>query len=166
MVCLKIYWGLLSLANFLRVHSNSEEVSSLSWQKSYPNLKITCHIKLNFLLWTKLLENLTLAKYLISVAVPLRKALLEPPLIMSSLNVWFIAIWCRTFQKFEWNILLQFPNYCAKTGKIKSQPNLIPTTSGISPLLSENDTVPWMQVTQKNNEYKLPEKADDLFTFT
>ena len=40
-------------------------------QNTYPNLKTTCHIKLKFFLWTKLLEYLLLAKYLISVAVPL-----------------------------------------------------------------------------------------------
>ena len=58
----------MSLATFLWVHSNSEEVSYLSSQNTYPNLKNLCHIKLNFFLWTKLLENLLLAKYLISVA--------------------------------------------------------------------------------------------------
>ena len=71
MVCLKIYRGLLSLATFLRVHSNSEAVSYLSWQSTYTNLKTTCRIKLKFLLRTKLLKNLLLAKYLISVATPL-----------------------------------------------------------------------------------------------
>ena len=70
--CLQIYRELLSLATFLRVHSNSKEVSYLSWQNTYPNLKTTCHIKLKFFLWTKLLENLLLAKYLISVAAPLK----------------------------------------------------------------------------------------------
>ena len=62
----KFYRELLSLATFLRVHSNWKEVSYLSWQNTYPNLKTTCHIKLKFFLWTKLLENLLLAKYLIS----------------------------------------------------------------------------------------------------
>ena len=71
MACLQIYRELLSLATFLRVHSNSKEVSYLSWQNTYPNLKTTCHIKLKFFLWTKLLENLLHAKYLISVAAPL-----------------------------------------------------------------------------------------------
>ena len=71
MACLQIYWELFSLATFFRVHSNSEEVSYLSWQNAYPNLKTTCHIKLKFLLWTKLVQNLFLAKYLISVAAPL-----------------------------------------------------------------------------------------------
>ena len=53
------------LVTFLRVHSNSKEVSYLSWQNMYPNLKTLSHIKLKFFLWTKLLENLVLAKYLI-----------------------------------------------------------------------------------------------------
>ena len=61
----------LLLVTFLRVHSNSKEVSYLSWQNTYPNLKTTCHIKLNFFLWTKLLEHLLHAKYQISVTAPL-----------------------------------------------------------------------------------------------
>ena len=40
--------------------------------KHVPNWKTTCHIKLNFFLWTELLENLFLAKYPISVAAPLK----------------------------------------------------------------------------------------------
>ena len=47
--CLQIYQELLSLMTFLWVHSNSKEVSYLSWQNTYPNLKTTCHIKLNFI---------------------------------------------------------------------------------------------------------------------
>ena len=39
----------------------------------YPNLKTTCHIKLKFFLWTKLIENLLLPKYLISVTAHLMK---------------------------------------------------------------------------------------------
>ena len=54
----KIYRELLSLATFPPVHSNSKEVSYLSWPNTYPNLKTTCHIRLKFFLWTKLLENL------------------------------------------------------------------------------------------------------------
>ena len=72
MACLKIYRQLLSLATFLRVYSNSKEVSYPSWQITYPNLKTTCHIKLNVFLWTILLDNLLLAKYLVSVAAPLK----------------------------------------------------------------------------------------------
>ena len=71
MACLQIYRELLSIATFLRVHSNSKEVSCLSWENTYPNLKATFHIKLKLFLWTKLLGNLLLAKYLISVATPL-----------------------------------------------------------------------------------------------
>ena len=71
MACLQIYRELSNLPTFLRVHSNSKEVSYLSWQNTYPNLKTTCHIKLKFFLWTKLIENLLLAKYLISVTAPL-----------------------------------------------------------------------------------------------
>ena len=70
MACLQIYRELLSLVTFLRVHSNSKEVSYLSWQNIYPNLKTIGHIKLKFFWWIKLLENLLLAKYLISVAAP------------------------------------------------------------------------------------------------
>ena len=58
MACLQISRELLSLATFLRVHSNSKEVSY-------------CHIKLKFSLWTKFLESLLLTKYLISTAATL-----------------------------------------------------------------------------------------------
>ena len=61
----------MSLATFLRVHSNSKEVSYLSCQNTYPNWKTISHIKLKFLLWKKLLDNLLLAKYLISAAATL-----------------------------------------------------------------------------------------------
>ena len=71
LACLQIYQELLLLVTFLWVHSNSKVVSYLSWQNMYPNLKTTSHIKLKFFLWTKLLENLLLAKYLISVTAPL-----------------------------------------------------------------------------------------------
>ena len=49
MDCLQIYQELSNLQTLLRVDSNSKEVSNLSWQKTYPNLKTTCHIKLKFL---------------------------------------------------------------------------------------------------------------------
>ena len=71
LTCLQIYRELLSLMTFLRVYSNSREVSYLSWQITYSNLKTTCHKKLKFFLWTKLLENLLHAKYLISATAPL-----------------------------------------------------------------------------------------------
>ena len=69
MACLEISQQLLSLATFFWVNSNSKEVSYRSWQNAYPNLETACHIKLKFFLWTKLVENLLLAKYLIPVAV-------------------------------------------------------------------------------------------------
>ena len=69
--CLQNYRELLSLATFLGVHSDSKEVSYLSWQNTCPNLETICHIKPKFFLWTKLLENLLHVKYLISVAAPL-----------------------------------------------------------------------------------------------
>ena len=72
MACLQIYQESLSLTTFLRVHSNSKDVSYLYRQNTYPNLKITCHIKLKFFLWTKLLENLLIAKYLISLTASLK----------------------------------------------------------------------------------------------
>ena len=77
MACLQIYRELLSLTTFFRVHSNSEQVSYLFWQKTYPNLKTTCHIKLKFFLCTKLLENLLLEKYPISVAAALNCLVLD-----------------------------------------------------------------------------------------
>ena len=72
MACLQIYRELLFLTTFLQVHSNSKGVSYLSWQNTYRNPKATCHIKLKLFLWTKLLDNLLLAKYLISVTAPLK----------------------------------------------------------------------------------------------
>ena len=73
MACLQIYRELLSLTTFLRVHSNSKEVSYLSWQNTYRNLKTTWHIKVKFFLWTKLVENLLHSKYLTPVTAPLNK---------------------------------------------------------------------------------------------
>ena len=85
LACLQIYRELLSLVTFLWVHSNSKEVSYLFWQDKYPNLKTTCHIKLKFFLWTKLLENLLHAKYLTSVAVSLTS---RPPVITKINSYW------------------------------------------------------------------------------
>ena len=41
--------------------------------EKYPNLKTTRHINPNFFLWTRLLENLLFAKYLLSVAQASKK---------------------------------------------------------------------------------------------
>ena len=59
--CLQIYRELLLLVTFLRVHSNSKEVSYLSWQNTYPNLKTTFHMKLNFVA-TALKNNVWIPK--------------------------------------------------------------------------------------------------------
>ena len=67
------------------------------------------------------------------------------PLLMFSLKVWFIIIWCRTFKNLERILLLLFSKYF-KTGKINSRPHLIPITPKISPILFENVIVPWIQV--------------------
>ena len=69
-VCLQIYREWMSLATFLRVHSNSK-LSFLPWQNKYPNLKTACHIKPIFFLWTKLPKKLLLAKYLKSAVAVL-----------------------------------------------------------------------------------------------
>ena len=71
MDCLQNLPRIIVAGEFSPSSSNSKEVSYLSWQNTTPNLKTTCHIKLKFFLWTKLLEYLLLAKYLISVAAPL-----------------------------------------------------------------------------------------------
>ena len=63
--CLQIYQEKLSLATFLRVHSNTKEIFYLPWQNKYPVLKTNCHIKPNVFLRTELPKNLLLAKYLI-----------------------------------------------------------------------------------------------------
>ena len=44
--------------------------------KYVSNLKTTCHVKLKIFSWTKLLENLLYAKYLISVTAPLNYKLI------------------------------------------------------------------------------------------
>ena len=63
----RICWS-FTLATCRQDHSNSIEVSYLCKNKN-SNLKAACHIKPKFFLWTRLLENLLAAKYLISFAV-------------------------------------------------------------------------------------------------
>ena len=72
LACLQIYRELLSFTTFLQIHSKLKAVSSLSWQNMYSNLKTICHNKLKFLLGTELIDNLFLAKYLLSVAALLK----------------------------------------------------------------------------------------------
>ena len=73
MICLPNYREYMSLATFHRVDSKSKKVSFLPWWNKYSDLKTTCHIKPKFFLWTKLLENFLLAKYLKSVVATLNK---------------------------------------------------------------------------------------------
>ena len=75
MVCLYIY---KFTENYCRsrllskfIQTQKKYPSYLSWQNTYPNLKTTCHIKLKFFLWTKVKENLLLAKYVVSATAPL-----------------------------------------------------------------------------------------------
>ena len=49
MDCLQIYREQMSLTTFLRVQSNSKEVSYLPLQNKYHNLKAASHIKAKFL---------------------------------------------------------------------------------------------------------------------
>ena len=69
--CLQNYRE-LSFVTLCQVHSNSKEVSFLSWWKKYLNLKTTYQIKSNSFLWSKLFENVHFAKYLISVPATLK----------------------------------------------------------------------------------------------
>ena len=65
-----IYRELFRLRLFSELIQTQKRYST-SLDKIYPNLKTTCHIKLQFFFWVKLLENLLHAKYLISVTAPL-----------------------------------------------------------------------------------------------
>ena len=64
----KNYCHLRLFSEFIQ---NSEMVSYFSWKNTYSNLKTTCHIKLKYFLWTKPLQNLSLAKYLMLVTATL-----------------------------------------------------------------------------------------------
>ena len=90
---LQIYRELLSLVTFLQVKWNSKELSYLSWPNTYPNLKTTSHIKLKFFLWTKLLENLLFAKYLISVAAPLMSLTIDSASITVTWTLLLSGAW-------------------------------------------------------------------------
>ena len=68
MTCLKNLLKIIVARNYSPSSFKlKKEVPHLSWQNKYPNLKTTCHIKLKFLLRTKILENILIAKYLISI---------------------------------------------------------------------------------------------------
>ena len=92
----------------------SEELSYLSWQNTCFNLSSTCHIKLKFFLWTKLLQNLLLAKYLLSVAALLKTKSFFIFLFenfsfhfissFSSRSSWFVNI--------SWHSIIREKTYC------------------------------------------------------
>ena len=77
MACLQIYREVLPLAIFLPSSFRLKRgilpllTKYLSYSEEMHILKTTCHIKLRFFLWTKLLEKLLLVKYLIFVAANL-----------------------------------------------------------------------------------------------
>ena len=71
----------------------------ISWQNTYPNLKTICYIKLKLFLWTKLMENLLLAKYLISVTAPLINLMLQLINITK-----YIKIYIKIYNKIYHNI--------------------------------------------------------------
>ena len=83
---LQIYRELLFLVTFFQFPSNLWEVSCLSWQKL--NSKITCHIKLKFFLWTKLLENLLLVKCLTSFEILQLQAKFQTVIVSRSRFIW------------------------------------------------------------------------------
>ena len=81
------YFRLQRLLEFIQTQ---KEVSYLSKQNNYDILKTTCHLKLKFFLWTKLPENILLAKYLISVAATLILSYYhyQPNLLWQFLREW------------------------------------------------------------------------------
>ena len=122
------------LATFLGVHSNSKEVSYLSWQNMYPNLKTTRHIKLKFFLWTKLLHNLLLANYLMSTISSLKNLVCLDSLIIILLmctlvkppmeNLFFTKLSTSFFPKLTINFFTKF-NTSLFTAFIFSHPHVL-----------------------------------------
>ena len=70
---------------------------------------------------------------------------------MFSSKVGYIVLWWRTFVNFEWSFPLQFP----KNYKNKLPPILITITPEISPILSKNFVIPWIQAPLKSNSIAL-----------
>ena len=65
-----LFTNLPKIAKFTDFSPSSYKLKR-GWQNTFPNSETTYHIKLKFFLWTELLKNLLLAKYLISVTAPL-----------------------------------------------------------------------------------------------
>ena len=83
--------------NYCRLRLSSDFIQT---KKRYPtalDLKTTCHIKLKFFMWTKLLESLMLAKYFISVTVTL---IIQTSFLVTSYKCYakyFLICFCRIF---------------------------------------------------------------------
>ena len=76
-------------------------------KNKYSNLKTIFHIKSNYFLWTNLLENLHLAKYLLSVAATLiSTCLMCAWQISSSLLALFLKYWAVAIRNSKNLVLL------------------------------------------------------------
>ena len=66
-------------------------------------MKTSCHIKLKFFLWTKLLENLLLAKYLIPVAETSNVSISRPisEINLETMKVTMYKVSYLQFQRFS-----------------------------------------------------------------
>ena len=120
-----------------------------TWQKSMPkkfSFRGSSQCKLSCEMWEIILGSFCFSLQIISQDNGVNTD--NVPLLMFSSKVWFIVIWCRTFQNFEWSLPLQFSKYC-ETGKINSHSYLIPATPIINPLLSGNVIALWIQVYPK-----------------
>ena len=126
-----------------------KSMCGMIWQKSMPkkfSFRGSSQCKLSCEMWKIILGSFCFSLQIISQDNGVNTD--NVPLLMSSSKVWFIVIWCRTFQNFEWSLPLQFSKYC-ETGKINSHSYLISATPIINPLLSGNVIVPWIQVYPK-----------------
>ena len=126
-----------------------KSICGMIWQKSMPkkfSFRGSSQCKLSCEMWKIILGSFCFSLQIISQDNGVNTD--NVPLLMFSSKVWFIVIWCRTFQNFEWSLPLQFSKYC-ETGKINSHSYLISATPIINPLLSGNVIVPWIQVYPK-----------------
>ena len=66
-------------------------------------MKTSCHVKLKFFLWTKLLENLLLAKYLIPVAETSNVSISRPisEINLETMKVTIYEVSYLQFQRFS-----------------------------------------------------------------
>ena len=86
MSSLQITKNKLSFGTLHRVNSNTREVFT-SWLNKYSKLKTSCHMKPKYFLWTKLLENLLLAKYFTFVAATLKEISNVLDLVILRINI-------------------------------------------------------------------------------